>query len=152
MIYAGFLRRTLATLIDLILLALLGSLLLYLLDLAELHAVSPPFERELMELTINSVLPLMLLTGFWMLLRATPGKLLCDCQVVSASTGEGINGSQTLLRLFGYLLNIATLGLGFLWLLFDRRAQGLHDKLAGSVVVVEDDALITIEQWLESYR
>lgn len=30
---------------------------------------------------------------------------------------------------------VATAGLGFVWMLFDRKKQGLHDKIAGTYVV-----------------
>ena len=38
-------------------------------------------------------------------------------------------------RLFGYLVCVLSLGLGFLWVLVDSRRQGWHDKLANTVVV-----------------
>jgi len=38
-------------------------------------------------------------------------------------------------RVLGAALAAAYLGLGFLWILFDARRQGLHDKIAGTYVV-----------------
>jgi len=38
------------------------------------------------------------------------------------------------LRTIGYLVCLATLGLGFLWVAFDREKRGLHDWLAGTLV------------------
>jgi uncharacterized RDD family membrane protein YckC len=29
--------------------------------------------------------------------------------------------------------------LGFIWIAFDKRKQGWHDKLAGTVVILEED-------------
>jgi uncharacterized RDD family membrane protein YckC len=43
------------------------------------------------------------------------------------------------IRLLCYLLSAAPLYLGFLWAAFDRRKQGWHDKIAGTVVIQETD-------------
>jgi uncharacterized RDD family membrane protein YckC len=34
-------------------------------------------------------------------------------------------------------VSILTLGIGFLWIAIDRRKQGLHDKIAHTVVIRE---------------
>jgi uncharacterized RDD family membrane protein YckC len=39
------------------------------------------------------------------------------------------------LRVLGYLVALAPLGLGFLWVAFDREKRGLHDWLAGTYVI-----------------
>ena len=38
-------------------------------------------------------------------------------------------------RALGYLLGFGTLGLGFLWSAFDGEKRGLHDYLAGTLVI-----------------
>jgi uncharacterized RDD family membrane protein YckC len=38
-------------------------------------------------------------------------------------------------RVLGSVLSAAYLGLGFVWILFDRHGQGFHDKIAGTYVV-----------------
>jgi len=38
-------------------------------------------------------------------------------------------------RYFAYFISTIPLCLGFLWITFDRKKQGWHDKLAGTVVV-----------------
>ena len=43
------------------------------------------------------------------------------------------------LRWIGYMLSSLPLNLGFLWVAFDARKQGFHDKLAGTVVILEYD-------------
>lgn len=37
--------------------------------------------------------------------------------------------------LLGYAISLLALGMGFLWIYFDGRGQGWHDKLAGTFVV-----------------
>ncbi len=38
-------------------------------------------------------------------------------------------------RYLGYFASTIPLCLGFLWIAFDKRKQGWHDKLAGTVVI-----------------
>ena len=42
---------------------------------------------------------------------------------------------QLLLRYLGYYVSLLPVGLGFFWIGLDRRKQGWHDKLAGTLVV-----------------
>ncbi|MGA7985503.1 MAG: RDD family protein [Burkholderiales bacterium] len=42
------------------------------------------------------------------------------------------------IRFLGYFVSIVPLGLGFLWIAFDRKKRGWHDLIAGTVVVYED--------------
>ena len=42
-------------------------------------------------------------------------------------------------RLFAYLISALPLFLGFAWIAIDRRRQGWHDKIAGTLVVYDDD-------------
>ena len=47
---------------------------------------------------------------------------------------------------------VACLGAGVLWIIRDPRKQGLHDKLVGSLVVREDESLITLEELAENLK
>ena len=70
----------------------------------------------------------------WRLFGATPGMWLFDIQVTSLDLSE-INWRQAFLRYVGYVFSIATAGLGFFWALFDSKQQGIHDKLARTIVI-----------------
>ena len=65
----------------------------------------------------------------------TVGKLMCGIRVVDLK-GKNISSFKSLIRFFGYYLSLYCLGLGFLWILIDKNRQGWHDKLAGSIVVL----------------
>ena len=70
----------------------------------------------------------------------TVGKMVWGTRVRNAATGGPIGPAKAALRyLAPALLSIPTFGLFWfpdgLWLLWDRRRQTLHDKVAGSVVV-----------------
>ncbi len=64
----------------------------------------------------------------------TPGKQALGIKVV-ALDGKEVDGLRGILRTAGYGLSSLFFGLGFLWAFFDRRRQGWHDKLAGTVVL-----------------
>jgi len=71
--------------------------------------------------------------GLWMLVGQTLGKLLMGVRVVRTD-GQRLRIGNAIRRELGYLVS-AILFLGYLWVLFDNRRQGFHDKLAGTIVV-----------------
>ncbi len=66
----------------------------------------------------------------------TPGKMLFGLQVISAD-GTPISFGIAFLRAVGYLVSIIIF-LGFIWAAFDKRKQGWHDKIAGTVVIIRE--------------
>jgi uncharacterized RDD family membrane protein YckC len=69
----------------------------------------------------------------------TPGKMLMGLQVVSAD-GASISFGTAFLRSVGYLISSFVFCLGFIWIGFDRKKQGWHDKIAGTVVIIRENA------------
>jgi len=67
----------------------------------------------------------------------TPGKMLLGLQVISAD-GTPISFGIAFLRAVGYLVSGALFNLGFIWIAFDKRKQGWHDKIAGTVVIIRE--------------
>ena len=84
---------------------------------------------------INWVLPAVAVVLFWIYRQATPGKMAISARIVDAETGEKPGTRQLIVRYFGYYVSTVPLMLGLLWVAFDPRKQGWHDKLAGTVVV-----------------
>jgi uncharacterized RDD family membrane protein YckC len=60
-------------------------------------------------------------------------------RIVDANTYGPPSTGKLVGRYFAYLASIIPLFLGFLWIAFDKRKQGWHDKLAGTVVVHHED-------------
>jgi len=56
-------------------------------------------------------------------------------RIVDAATGAKPSTRQLVVRYLGYYVAIVPFMLGILWVAFDPRKQGWHDKLAGTVVV-----------------
>ncbi|MEZ5425726.1 MAG: RDD family protein [Pyrinomonadaceae bacterium] len=63
------------------------------------------------------------------------GKMLTGLRVVKMDGTNPTLGSLLLRHLIGYPLTALTLGLGFVFSVFNRNARALHDYLAGTVVV-----------------
>jgi uncharacterized RDD family membrane protein YckC len=72
---------------------------------------------------------------FWSTTGQTPGDRLMQIRV-RRSDGRSLGPGRSLLRLVYLTLAALPLFLGFLPILFDDRRRGLHDMLAGTVVVV----------------
>ena len=58
-----------------------------------------------------------------------------SAQIVDAASGGKPSTRQLVVRYLGYYVSIIPLFMGLFWVAFDRRKQGWHDKLAGTVVV-----------------
>ena len=135
--YAGFWVRTGAALIDSIVLILITSPLLVLwygFD-AYLEAAKTNDFLGWGEVLISWLLPLVLTIIFWLKVQATPGKMLFSLKVLDEKTGQPITVQQSLIRYVGYFVSAFLLLLGFIWIAFDAKKQGLHDKMARTVVV-----------------
>jgi uncharacterized RDD family membrane protein YckC len=143
--YAGFGERVLASLIDSIVqLPIIVPCLWLLLRGDVVAAAGDPFLlAERIAVTLETPLgraivygiPLFYCLVFWKFRSATPGKWLMDMKIVDARTGGAPSAGRWLLRGLGYVINVVILFIGFIWIAFDKRKQGLHDKLANTVVI-----------------
>lgn len=137
----GFWIRYAAWLIDTIVLNIIGFILLRIGSLA-LDLGSSDFQNLEIEEMAVIMIPYFLFmiivhsayfTYFHASTGKTPGKMICKLKVVCLN-GEPVGYSRAFLRWIGYLVS-SILYLGFLWVAFDRRKQGWHDKIAGTYVV-----------------
>lgn len=135
--YAGFWIRLGATLIDTVLvMAITWPLLIAIYGWQYFDSArSSGMFAGPADLLITWVFPFVAAIWFWRARQATPGKMALSLHVVDADTGATLSMRQSIGRYFAYLVSIIPLFLGFVWIAFDRRKQGWHDKLAGSVVV-----------------
>lgn len=91
--------------------------------------------RGPMDFIIQVVFPAVAVVAFWFFRSATPGKMAIGAQILDARTGAKPSTAQLIGRYFAYYVSLIPFCLGFLWIAFDARKQGWHDKLAGTVVV-----------------
>lgn len=151
LVYAGFWIRVWASIIDslLIMIVLFPLLSLVpgvsgswmhsgqLID-AHGHMHYGAFGMSLpgpLHILVFYVLPAVVVVVFWILREATPGKMVIAARIVDARTGRHPSTAQYIGRYIGYFVSAFPLFLGLIWVGFDPRKQGWHDKLAGTVVV-----------------
>lgn len=148
--YAGFWRRTAASIIDSLMLVVLMGLLV---GSAFMNA-----NLLTLEGLLRTALVLLITVGLWLKFLGTPGKLLLECQIVDADTFLPMSRKQALLRYVAYLASILPLMLGFFWVARDPRKQGFHDKIANTVVVfrsgveADDESSKSLEQLIGELR
>ena len=132
--YVGFWLRAWATLIDLVLFSLWTVPLMYW-AYGDAIWTDTQLVKGPADFLINWVLPTIAVILFWQRKQATLGKMAIGARIVDATTGEPPSTRQDFIRYFGYFASVLPLGLGYLWIAFDPRKQGFHDKLANTVVV-----------------
>ncbi len=134
--YAGFWVRVAATIIDSVLILIVVTPLFLLLGGQRLGANGSLIPSGL-DLTINYLLPALVIIVFWVYKSSTPGKMVFKLKIIDAKTGGKPTGRQLIGRYFAYYISILPFMLGLVWVAIDNRKQGWHDKLAGTLVVKE---------------
>lgn len=132
--YVGFWPRVGASIIDTILmLVIVAPLLTWIYGakywVTERYIVGPA------DVLLNWVLPAIAVILFWIYRQATPGKMAIHARIVDAKTGGKPSTGQLIGRYLGYYVSVIPLMLGIIWVGIDKRKQGWHDKLAGTLVV-----------------
>jgi len=114
---AGFGPRAMAFLIDAILIGVVAGLL-----------------RGTDSRGIASCADFVYFVAFWSTTGQTLGMRALRITLVR-DDGRPLSWAIGLLRYVGYVLSIIPLCLGILWVLWDPKKQGWHDKIAGTLVV-----------------
>ena len=149
--YAGFWRRLIAFIIDSTIVFFIVIILFSIASLAFFSgAISANGDKILIDLvdpmhfsaviislwTFYSLINIAYFTYFHGATGRTPGKMILGLQVVSED-GAPISFGTAFLRSVGYFVS-NILYLGFIWAAFDKRKQGWHDKIAGTVVIIRE--------------
>ena len=144
--YAGFWWRVLAYLIDSLILAV-PNFLINLASETVGHAQVIPFGRRsgifLAQISTGAGLIQTTLSWLYFALmessdkQATIGKMVCGLRVTDQAGGR-IGFGRATGRYFGKLLSALIIYIGFIMAAFTERKQGLHDIMAGTLVVKKD--------------
>lgn len=132
--YVGFWARVGASLIDTVLVLIVCAPLVTWVYGIEYWS-SEAFLQGPADFLINWLLPAIAVILFWTYRQATPGKIAIAARIVDAATGGKPSTRQLVVRYLGYYVSMLPLMAGIVWVAFDQRKQGWHDKLAGTVVV-----------------
>lgn len=136
-VYVGFFMRLVASIID----SLLVMAIIVPLGWSSLHSAfnpSHPFSTQsdgLLGFLVNWVLLPAAIVLFWRFRGGTPGKMAIGAQIVDAETLGPPSNLQLVIRYLGYFVSTLVFGIGFLWIIWDGRKQGWHDKLGRTVVI-----------------
>ena len=133
--YVGFWPRLLGTTADIVLVAMIVTPIL-----VTIYGTDYLFDDQLIEgrwhVIIGGILPAVAALWFLIKFQATPGKMIIKSQIVHEHTGDKPHSIQYVIRYLAFsIISILPLGLGCLWILWDKKRQGWHDKLARTVVV-----------------
>ena len=146
---AGFWRRLASAIVDMLVLSSVFTLLATLAALVLRHPlprlgqIGPDY---LVDMAVNggvlaeaglamiAILGFLYFFLFTALRGQTFGKHLMRLKVIDAF-GERPSIGRALVRTLAYVPSLLLLGLGFLWIGFDREKRGLHDWLADTYVV-----------------
>tara|TARA_R110000751_G_scaffold135555_1_gene238377 strand:+ start:1835 stop:2344 length:510 start_codon:yes stop_codon:yes gene_type:complete len=150
--YVGFWQRTLASLIDTLwMMLLITPLLVYFYGWEYFDPYQSPPVDGLADIVLTWVLPAIAVIIFWRAKQATPGKMAVHARVVDARTLQPPGTGQLVIRYLGYFIATIPFGLGLLWVAFDARKQGWHDKLAGTVVIYNKPGNSTLDTLAEGH-
>jgi len=140
--YAGFVTRLVSFVIDRALVGMVAFVTFlsveYILDAFQINQLLGFWDRtwQGMSLLVAGFYLIVTISydiGFWLLAGQTPGKRMMGLRILR-SDGTRLHLANAVRREIGYALS-GILFLGYLWILFDNRRQGFHDKLAGTIVV-----------------
>ena len=133
--YAGFWVRVGAALIDTIFFMMLVLPVLYTMYGEEYFTSTEQVYWGIGDLLMNYVVPAIIVIVFWTYRSATPGKIILNMKIVDAETGEQPSTGKLIIRYLGYYVSAIPMCIGLMWVGFDERKQGWHDKLANTVVI-----------------
>ncbi len=134
MVYAGFWMRVAASILD-SLLSMLVTLPLLTMIYGLNYWTSELIIHGFWDAMISYVFPAIAIVLFWVFKSATPGKMLLKLQVVSLKDSKKLTVGQAVVRYIGYIPSILVFFIGFIWVAFDPKKQGWHDKMANTAVI-----------------
>jgi uncharacterized RDD family membrane protein YckC len=135
---AGFISRLEAFIVDIIAITIGGVVAILLFELIfrffSLDIILGNLRITQYASFIFSLVTLVYFMYFWSFLGYTPGKFLLGLKIVRRD-GSKLTLGRAFLRFIGYWVSAIPLFFGFIWIIFDRRRQGWHDKLADTQVI-----------------
>ena len=132
--YAGFWSRTGAALIDSIFWIIFIIIPLSLIY-GEEYWTGEQFYYGIWDLILSYIFPFVATVWFWLKFFGTPGKMALKLKIVDAKTGNKLSVGRAIGRYFAYIPAMLPLFLGIIWVGIDKKKQGWHDKIAGIVVI-----------------
>jgi len=135
--YVGFWLRLVASVVDVIILLAVIAPIEFAIFGRDYPLLAMQGSTVAVDVWTQLVLPVLAMILLWRYRSATPGLMLMSAKIVDAATLARVSVGKLTLRavvlLVMWLLFIPLIGV--LWIAFDKRKQGWHDKIAGTVVI-----------------
>ncbi|MBI2611856.1 RDD family protein [Candidatus Gottesmanbacteria bacterium] len=142
--YGGYLQRFLAFLVDGLLSGVFSKFVTFffpgqqeisnpLSQADRLTNVQTSGQNFIVQLIIG-IVPLLFFAYLISSKGFSPGKAIFGLRVQKES-GRNLTIGEAIIRELGKIVSIIPLGLGFIWIFFDKKRQAWHDKFVGSVVI-----------------
>lgn len=131
--YAGFWIRLGAATIDFIILLSIMYLIFYAFSKSITFVIPSWLFIPLLDLTFW-LIHIAYFTVFWTWRGQTPGKMITGIKIIRTDSSP-VTWKYAFLRYLGCIVSTIILFIGFIWIAFDSRKQGLHDKIADTYVV-----------------
>jgi uncharacterized RDD family membrane protein YckC len=151
--YAGFWIRVLASIIDSIIIFVPAGIIFFVAEGQTLSNYAACVNAATANGTLASQCVTTLFNSFglwelagfalqflyfvilWSQFGGTLGQRMLGLHVVDAATGKNVGIGRAIGRYVGYLISAFALYIGLIWVAFDSRKQGWHDKIASTFVV-----------------
>ena len=136
MSYAGFWKRVVAALIDFIIVTIGSTVAIYLVLIMMLRTgTNDPAILENWERILGFIIAWLYYAGMESSsTQATLGKKALGIKVTDLE-GNSIGFGKATRRYFGKIISAVIMMIGFLMVAFTQKKQGLHDMMAGCLVV-----------------
>ncbi len=132
--FGGFWIRLLATLIDGVILGIIGSLVGGNQVTNTGQTADGMYEVSVNFVGWYSLIPIAYVIGFWIWKSATPGKMALGLKIIDEN-GNNLTPVKAIVRYLGYIVSGIILGIGYLMIAFTQNKRGLHDMIAKTYVV-----------------
>ncbi len=125
--YAGFWRRFVAYLLDGIILNIISWVLYFIL-------IFLPYQMAIVIYIAFFIGSILYFPIFWAWQGATPGKMIMGIEIVKTD-GRPIGIGRAIVRYIGYFVSAIIIYIGYLMIAMNKKKQGLHDMIAGTIVI-----------------
>ena len=130
--YASFWLRSVAHLIDFILVNGLELLLEYgLKEVTDMDS----FTQQMVGVGLSLIFTYWYYCRYQVRTGTTFGKRIFGIYVVDEKTGQNMTHKQAVIRMCGYVVSYVVIGCGFLMAAFHPQRKALHDLFAGTVSI-----------------
>ena len=139
-IYAGFMPRLGASIVDSIIVSIVSGIITFVLGMVIGIATGGSDAAVSVAQGLASIIQFAIFAAYYIYFIGskgqTLGKMLLKIKVVNSETNAVPGYASAFLReVVGKILSSLVLGLGYLWMLWDPKKQTWHDKIAKTIVI-----------------